>query len=73
MLTELRRLTRSPLDCSVWLSCPFRRSLCELPLPLPLEDPGEEFEIMVFEDSLHFDPEADVGISVESSCELSVW
>lgn len=32
MLTELRRLTRSwsPPDCSAWLSCPLRPTLCEL-------------------------------------------
>lgn len=53
MLTELCRLTRSgsPVDCSVWLSCPFTHNLLELPLcVLPLEDTGEQFEIMVFED-----------------------
>ena len=77
MLTELWRLTRSwsVLNCSAWASCPFRRTRCELPLRvLPLDDAGEEFEIMVFEDcdSLQFDPEVDVGISVES-WEFSVW
>lgn len=39
---------------------------------LALEDTGEEFEIMVFEDSLQLDPECDAGICVEL-CELSVW
>lgn len=77
-LTELRTLMRSwsMLECSVWLSFPFRPALCELPLcVLPFEDTGEEFEIMVFEDwdSLQFEPEADVGISVASLWELSVW
>lgn len=50
--------------------------LWELPLyALPFEDEGEEFEIMVFEDSdsLQFDPEVDVGIGVESLQECSVW
>lgn len=34
---------------------------------------GEEFEIIVLDDSLQFDPEADVGIGVELLWELSVW
>lgn len=42
---------------------------------LRLEDTGEEFEIMVFEDcdTLQFDPEVDVGICVESLQEWSGW
>lgn len=58
-LTELQRLTRS-WSPQAWSVLPTR---FELPLhALALDDTGEEFDLIVLEDSLQFEPETDVGI-----------
>lgn len=62
-LSELWRL--EPSWSPICISCPLRSTLCEVKLiVLTLDVNGEESEITVLEESLQWEPEADVGMAV---------